>query len=459
MSHIPSKNKHGTRLLAVAASSVLLFTACTSSAATSAPASSAPAASAAPAGSAAPASAAPASAAPAASGGATSGSIVFGVLHPFTGNYASVGAASYAGAKAAAACINAAGGVLGKKLVIDTADTVGDPADAVPATNKLLAVDGAVGIIGPGGLEIGAVQPILDSHKIPFMFEGGLTAMDNNTDPYLWRDGPSDGSEGVAMAVYAQSKGYKTAAFVFSTIQTAQDFKKPVQAAWTAIGGKIVANVNLTPGQSSYRSEVLKVVQAKPDVIFTQMEPSTAGAAFKDFQELDNLSIPFIASDTSIGKDWISAVGAQNAVKALVGVEGSSAPGPGGAAFNKCYQEGNGNGQPLASAPYSYDGTNVLALAMDLAGTTNSAQVVQALSKVSNPGSGIQTYTDYASAYAAIKGGATAVNYDGAGTSMDFNKYHNVFGPFQVVKWDPSTSTFKTIFTVSASKIQAAAGG
>jgi branched-chain amino acid transport system substrate-binding protein len=405
-------------------------------------------------------SASTAASAPATSAAASapSGPITFGDLHPFTGQYASVGAHSYAGAKAAAACINAAGGILGQQLNIATADTVGDPADAVPALNKLLSVDNAVAIIGPGGLEIGGVQPILDSHKIPFMFEGGLSAMDNNTDPYLWRDTPSDSQEGVAMALYALNKGYKTAALVFSTIQSAQDFKQPVQAAYAKQGGTIVADVNLTPGSTSYRSEALKVVNAKPDVIFTQMEPGTAGAFFSSMKALDNLAIPFIASDTSVGSDWISAIGGAVAQQHLVGVEGSAAPGPGGAAFTQCYAQGNGAGQPVANSPYAYDGVVVMALAMDMAGTTDSAAVIADLAKVSTPDPSATTVTSYADGLAALKAGKR-INYDGAGTPMDFDQYHNVFGPFDVVQWSTSAQQFQVLTTVSASDLEKASGG
>jgi len=203
------------------ASIAIIFAACNTAAPSPSTTSVAPAS----AGTSAAASTATGSSAPA---GAP---IVFGDLHPFTGQYASVGTHSYAGAISAAACINDAGGVLGGKLTVTSADTVGDPADAVPALNKLIAVDHAVAIIGPGGLEIGGTQSILDTNKIPFMFEGGLSAMDNNADQYLWRDTPSDSQEGVAMALYALSKGYKKAALVFSTIQSAQDFKDPVKSA------------------------------------------------------------------------------------------------------------------------------------------------------------------------------------------------------------------------------------
>jgi branched-chain amino acid transport system substrate-binding protein len=403
-----------------------------------------------------------ASAAAPSAGGSTAPSgdtIVIGDLHPFTGQYASVGTHSYAGAISAAACINDAGGVLGRKLSITSADTVGDPADAVPALNKLLAVDHAVAILGPGGLEIGGTQAILDSHKVPFMFEGGLSAMDNNTDQYLWRDTPSDSQEGVAMALYALGKGYKTAAMVFSTIQSAQDFKAPVQDAYTKQGGKIVANIDLSPGQTSYRSEALRVVGAKPDVIFTQMEPGTAGAFFSGMKALDNLAIPFIASDTSVGADWVSAITGPVAEAHLVSVEGSSSPGPGGDAYTACYKKANGDIQPGGNTPYAYDGAMVLSLAMDLANSTDPDKIIAALPNVSSPATDAKVVTTYADALAAIKGGATKINYDGAGTPMDFNGAHNVFGPFDVVQWSESAKQFKIVQTISAKDLEAATGG
>jgi ABC-type branched-subunit amino acid transport system substrate-binding protein len=431
------------------ASIAIIFAACNTAAPSPSTTSVAPAS----AGTSAAASTATGSSAPA---GAP---IVFGDLHPFTGQYASVGTHSYAGAISAAACINDAGGVLGGKLTVTSADTVGDPADAVPALNKLIAVDHAVAIIGPGGLEIGGTQSILDTNKIPFMFEGGLSAMDNNTDQYLWRDTPSDSQEGVAMALYALSKGYKKAALVFSTIQSAQDFKDPVKSAYTKQGGTIVEDINLSPGQTSYRSEALRVVNSHPEVIFTQMEPGTAGAFFSGMKALNNLAIPFIASDTSVGQDWISAITGPVAAAHLVSVEGSSSPGPGGDAYTKCYTEANGSAQPGGNTPYAYDGTMVLALAIDLAGSTDPAKVIAALPNVSSPASDATAVTTYADALAAIKGGATKINYEGAGTPMDFNQAHNVFGPFDIVQWSESTKKFEIVKTITAADLEAATGG
>src|SRR5579875_3244996 len=73
--------------------------------------------------------------------GIGSGPIIFGVLHPFTGAYASVGEAALQGATIAASEINAAGGILGHKLELVHADTLGDPVDAVPAAEHMIATN------------------------------------------------------------------------------------------------------------------------------------------------------------------------------------------------------------------------------------------------------------------------------------------------------------------------------
>ena len=307
------------------------------------------------------------SAASSSGGGSLSSPITFGVLHPFTGAYASVGEASLQGVTVAATEINANGGILGHKLQIVHADTLGDPVDAVPAAEHMIASSHPVGIIGPGGLEIGSIQRILDGDKIPFEFEGGDTAFDNTTDPMLWRDSPSDLQEGVAMALYALQRGYKRAAFMMSSITTAQDFIPYIEGAYKAGGGTIVANETMTPGLTSYRTEALKVAQSKAQVIFSQIEPPTAAVLTQDFKEINNLAIPIIASDTSAAAEWIKAVTPAVANKAVVSCEGATATSPATPVFMKYFKE-DFKGQPLASATYSYDATMALALAIDKAG-------------------------------------------------------------------------------------------
>ncbi len=383
-------------------------------------------------------------------GGSPSSPITFGVLHPFTGAYASVGEASLQGVTVAATEINANGGILGHKLQLVHADTLGDPVDAVPAAEHMIASSHPVGIIGPGGLEIGSIQRILDGDKIPFEFEGGDTAFDNTTDPMLWRDSPSDLQEGVAMALYALQHGYKRAAFMMSSITTAQDFIPYIEGAYKAGGGTIVANETMTPGLTSYRTEALKVAQSKAQVIFSQIEPPTAAVLTQNFKEIDNLAIPFIASDTSAAAEWIKAVTPAIANKAVVSCEGATATSPATPVFMKYFKEDFKGQQPLASATYSYDATMALALAIDKAGSTTGTAYAKDIPLVTSP-PGITVY-DYKTALADIKAGKK-INYDGASGNMDYNRYHNVFGPYQLVRSNLS-GVEQVVGTVSAAQLE-----
>src|SRR5665213_2855160 len=79
---------------------------------------------------------------------ASSGTLNIGVIYPFTGANASQGAVGMAGCLVGVAPVNAAGGVLGKTLVCKSFDTKGDPADAVPAANQMIASASPVMVLG-----------------------------------------------------------------------------------------------------------------------------------------------------------------------------------------------------------------------------------------------------------------------------------------------------------------------
>lgn len=76
--------------------------------------------------------------APFALGSAARADIVVGIAGPMTGQYASYGAEIRQGAEAALADINASGGVLGQKLVLEIGDDACDPSQAVAVANQMV---------------------------------------------------------------------------------------------------------------------------------------------------------------------------------------------------------------------------------------------------------------------------------------------------------------------------------
>jgi len=221
------------------------------------------------------------------------------VLSCFTGTLASLGQAMLQGSQVAQKAINSAGGILGQQLQLQHADTQCDEADSVPALRKLLASSNLAAIIGPETQEINADAPILQSAKVHDEFQGGSTLFDHNSNPWLWRDSPSDSQLSVAMALYAHKKGYKKAALLFYSDIAAQTFAAPLKATYKKLGDTIVTDITIAPDQTSYRPQVRQIVDAKPDVIFTQTDAATAAVVFQNFKEANNLAIPFVGTDVT----------------------------------------------------------------------------------------------------------------------------------------------------------------
>ena len=359
-------------------------------------------------------------------GGGGSGAGNYGVLSCFSGRLASLGQAMLQGSQVAKKAIDAAGGVMGHTVSLTQEDTQCDLADAVPATQMLLS-KGVTGVIGPETQEIAAVEPILKNSKIVDEFQGGDTARDHQTDPFLFRDSPSDSQLGVAMALYAYSKGYRRAALGFYTDIAAQTLIKPVMTTFEKLGGTIVTSVNMAPGQTSYVPEVQKLIASKPDVIFTQTDAPTAAVLYRDFKQAGNLAIPFVGTDVTGASEYLKAVTFPVAHQVLTSVYGTSVSGKADDEFTKVFTSLFPGQQPLANANYAYDAVISLALAQDAAKSSDGTKVAAAMKQVTNP-PGTACF-----AYAACKkllDAGTKINYEGASGSLDYNQYNNVFGPY-----------------------------
>ena len=277
--------------------------------------------------------------------------------------------------------------MLSRKVQLVTGDTSCDVADGVTAMNQMLTKN-VSGVIGPETQEINGVEPILDSNHIVDEFQGGDTARDHQTDPFFFRDSPSDSQLGVAMALYAHQKGYTRAVMLFYSDPAAQTFLKPVSTTFTKLGGTILKTIIVTPDQTSYLSQVRQAIAAHPQVIFTQEDPPTAAVLFREFKQLGGQSIPWVGTDVTSGSDYLKAIGYPTAHAVLTSVYGTSVTGAATSAFtnlfNQLYPSQKSAG-PLANANYAYDAVISLALADQYAKTTNGTTVAHDMSQGDEP--------------------------------------------------------------------------
>jgi branched-chain amino acid transport system substrate-binding protein len=397
------------------------------------------------------------------SGTSAPATLVVGEFNPFTGPDAAFGPEMVGGCIPAVKLINASGGVLGHHLSCVQEDTRGDPADAVPAAQKMMATESSlVGVLGPSSDEALATVPLLNQGKVPMFVDTGQAAFDHTTDAYFWRITPADDVKGYALALWAHKAGYTRAAAVFGNDAGAQSDVPTLVSAFTRLGGTIVYNKPFALDQSSYRSEIENMLAAHPQVIFTEVDPQTGATLLSELQQLHGL-IPVVGTEVTLQAPWLKAVsgaiGAGPMAKYFEGMQPYAPPqGPAWQAYDRSLlasgSQVRGPSQ-WSSDPYSmtyYDGVNVMALAMIAAKSTNPADFDSDITKVTEPGPGKTVVNTFAAGKAALHAGKQ-IQYVGAGGPIVFNRWHDSTGAFEAARY--SRGKLVLVGSVSAAQIAA----
>ncbi|WP_433794281.1 ABC transporter substrate-binding protein [Actinoplanes sp. CA-252034] len=208
------------------------------------------------------------SSAPAATGG--DGVFKVGTLLPQTGSLAFLGPPEFAGVDLAAKEINAAGGVLGKDIVVtdtDSGDTTTDIASQ--SVNKLLAekVDVIIGaasssvslsvidkITGAGVVQI---SPANTSDKFTTYNDKGL----------YYRTAPPDTLQGRVLGDLVVADGNATVGLLVLQDAYGTGLAKSVRSAVESGGGQVVAEEIYDPKAADFSAEIGKIKQANPQAI------------------------------------------------------------------------------------------------------------------------------------------------------------------------------------------------
>jgi branched-chain amino acid transport system substrate-binding protein len=394
-------------------------------------------------------------------GGACGGSsntansaVTIGVTAPLTSNRAAVGAGMVLGANIAVDSINAAGGVLGHHLNLAVQDDAADPVDAVPATQKLIQSDQVVALVN-NGLVAGVELPLADKANIPDMEWGGGSEWDTVTDPHFFRLSPSDTEASDVMMIYAHSKGWNNVALAFGTANSDQALVPGILSSGKSLGMTITANVSFATGATSFRSEIQRLYAGHPQAILSQLDVASFGVVFGELKQQGLLTTPWVVSEIGAAKDFFGSVTAGVATGPIYVTEPSSQGSLGSAPFLSLLQKKTGSAQPNSGNEPIYDAVITWALGADQAGTWNWPAVGKGIEAASNgPGTACG---DYATCYALIKAGKP-IDWEGSSSTVDFDKYHNVFGPFDVLHYN-SDGTRSILLTYTPKDVEAALAG
>lgn len=360
------------------------------------------------------------------------GSFRIGALNPITGGGTPYGPGMQKAILLAVEEVNAAGGAGGRKLEVFAEDTQTKPEAAVLAAKKLIDVNKVQAILGTwsSGVTL-AIMPLTDEANIIEMNVSGAPAISTlDKKDLVWRFQATNDRFGAAFAEIATKRGFKRPATMAfnnaSGIGNTEGFKK----AWEKRGGKVVAGVVYEPNRPSYRSELQKVLAAKPDVIVTgSYLPDTTILLREWYQSGDKNA--WIIPGWAANPDLVKALGAE-VCEGLISVDTVSNE-SGGAYrhFDALYTKAMG--RPASTnvyAPMAYDMVIGLALAMEAAGPNATvAQINGKIREVANPGgTPVSTFAEGRSLLAKKQ----KVNYEGASSKLDFDQYGDTTPDFGV---------------------------
>jgi ABC-type branched-subunit amino acid transport system substrate-binding protein len=406
-------------------------------------------------------------------GGGSSSPLVIGILAPFTGADAALGPAYFAACLPAARAINAAGGVMGHQVGCKQFDTRGDPADAVPATRQMIASNSnLMMVIGCTSDEASTVMPILEQSHVVAFCQTGQSEFNKSSFKYFHRLVPPDEYDAYAMVGIARLYDkFSRIALVFGNDIGSQTFVGPAMTAVQKTGGTVVINQALALGQSSYRTEVQKLIDANPEVILTEALGSTDATYLAELKQLKGGMLPVIGSSATIDPVWFKAVSDAIGVDDLVkNYQANDTPtdfsGPG---YNEFKADLLASASQYADAPkyvtrastiHLYDGIVMTALAMDAVKSTDSKVYNPKIIDVGNGVGGATQVNTYKDGVADLSSGKS-VRFIGAGGATKFDKWNNSNTGYIVARYDAQGNE-QTVATLTQSEINqliAQAGG
>ena len=363
-----------------------------------------------------------------------------GVLFGFTGPIESLAADFAEAADVALAEINAAGGILGgREIVAIHADTTcSDTGAATAAAERLVSGDNVHAILGAGcsGASSAVVAGVLAPQGVlaisPASTSPGLSTIEDRG--LFFRTAPSDARQGEVLAELTLARGVDSVAVTYTNNDYGSGLAQSFQDAYEALGGRVTLVAAHEDGRGDYSAEVgaLAASGAEALMVIGYVDQGGIGIvqAALDTGAFDRFVLP----DGMLHQTLLDRFG-----DALDGSFGTT---PGGAsdalaAYDALAAEAGATGTGPFRAE-TYDATALIALAMQAADSTDSADMAAVLPEVANapgvrigPGELARALELVAAGTDIDYQGATAVELDAAGdTEGSFRRREIVDGTF-----------------------------
>jgi branched-chain amino acid transport system substrate-binding protein len=308
--------------------------------------------------------------------------IQVGFFGALTGPTATFALSGKNGSTLAADQINAAGGVLGKRIEFVVEDDRGEASEAASAVSKLITRDHVVALIGENASSRTlAAAPIAQSYGVPIISPSSTNVEVTKKGDYIFRVCFIDSYQGGVLSSFAfHTLNARSAAML---VDARNDYSVGLAAAFRQAfekeGGRMVGELKYAEGDSDFSAQLTAIGALHPDVLVIPGYYTDAGLVARQAKSLG-------VGATLLGADgWDSPKLAEIGGPAIEGGYFSNHysvddPSPAVRRFVDAYHKRYG-ADPDSIAALSYDAVRLLADAIRRAGSTEGKRVRDALAE------------------------------------------------------------------------------
>ncbi len=302
------------------------------------------------------------------------GPILIGHVASMTGDRAAYGVSTDKGTRLALEEINAAGGVLGRPITLKNENDQSKVGEPKACIEKLIHSDHVVAVLGEfassASLEM---APVAQEAQIPMVSSGSTNPRVTEKGDYIFRVCFIDPFQGTVISKYALEKGWKKVAVLTeSTSDYSVGLTENFRRHFTGSGGTVVAERTYAKGDKDFSGALQALKSAAPDAVFIPGYYGDIPLIVRQARQA-GIEAQFLGGDGWCSNDLIT-----NAGQAIEGgcfcdhlvTEGFKAK------FKAKYGE-----EPDSMAALGYDSLQVLADAIQRAGSTDAAKVRDALAQ------------------------------------------------------------------------------
>ncbi|MFZ5988961.1 MAG: urea ABC transporter substrate-binding protein [Bacillota bacterium] len=245
------------------------------------------------------------------SGTGDSDTIKVGILHSLSGTMAISEVSVKDAEMMAIEEINAAGGILGKKIEPVIEDGASDWPKFAEKAKKLLQKDKVATIFGCWtSASRKAVLPVVEENKgllwYPVQYEG------MEASPYIFYTGAAPNQQIVPAVEWLLKNRGKKFFLLGSDYVFPRTANKIIKAQLDAMGGDLISEEYTPLGHTDYSTIINKIKSSKPEVVFNTLNGDSNVAFFKQLKDAGITSDDITTLSVSVAEEEIRGIGGEN---------------------------------------------------------------------------------------------------------------------------------------------------